>query len=158
MSRPVRHLSSRSSIRAAAEFLARHVISGAPVVDDHGRWVGVFSMADLARAVASKLSPPPPERSLEAREPAPPDAASGLDSLATLEVVDVMTPGMVTVFPDSSLDEVLRSLLNFKVHRVFVIEAESGSLEGIITTVDILRWVESGREHTTIVRGGHGRP
>ena len=158
MSRPVRRLTSRTSVRDAAAFLARHDISGAPVEDDQGRWIGVFSMSDLARAVASKVSSPPAERSLEAREPVSPDAPSTLETLASLEVVDVMTPGMVTVFPDSSVDEVLRSLLNFKVHRVFVIEAESGSLEGVITTMDILRWLENVRDRATAVRGTPGNP
>jgi len=158
MIRPVRHLTSRTPVRAAADFLSLHGISGAPVEDDHGRWLGVFSMSDLARAVASRLSSPPAERSLEVREPVSPEAPAALETLASLQVVDVMTPGMVTVFPDSSLDEVLRSLLNFKVHRVFVIDAESGSLEGVITTMDVLRWLESSRDRVTAVRGAPGSP
>jgi len=113
-------------------------------------------MSDLARAVASEVSSPPAERSLEVREPVPPGAPMTLETLASLQVVDVMTPGMVTVFPDSSVDEVLRSLLNFKVHRVFVIEAESGALQGVITTMDVLRWLESIRDRATAVRDGPG--
>ncbi len=158
MSRPVRRLTSRTPVRNAAAFLARHAINGAPVEDDHGRWIGVFSMSDLARAVASEFSSPPAERSLEVREPVSPDAPLTLEMLSSLQVVDVMTPGMVTVFPDSSVEEVLRSLLNFKVHRVFVIEAESGSLEGVITTMDVLRWLENVRERATTVRGAPGDP
>jgi len=158
MSRPVRRLTSRMPVRDAAEFLTRHGISGAPVEDEHGRWLGVFSMTDLARAVASKLCLPRAERSLEAREPVPSNTASSLETLATLQVGDVMTPGMVTVFPDSSIGEVLRSLLNFKVHRVFVIEAESGSLEGIITTMDVLGWLDHTRRQATTVRREHRNP
>jgi CBS domain-containing protein len=153
MSRPVWRLSSRAPVHEAAAFLTRHGISAAPVEDDHGRWLGVFSMTDVARSVASSLSSPAPERSLEVREPVPPRIPSSLETLATLEVVDVMTPGMVTVFPDSSVDEVLRSFLNFKVHRVFVIDGESGTLEGVITTMDVLRWLESSRDRATAVRG-----
>jgi len=158
MSRPVRRLTSRAPVRDAAEFLTRHGISGAPVEDEHGRWIGIFSMSDLARAVASRLSAPPAERSLEAREPVAANIVTSFETLAALQVVDVMTPGMVTVFPDSSVDEVLRSLLNFKVHRVIVIEAESGALEGIITTMDVLRWMESTRDRATAVRATHGNP
>lgn len=145
MSRPVRRLTSRTPVRDAAEFLSRHGISGAPVEDEHGRWLGVFSMADLARAVAARFAVPRAERSLEAREPVPSGLPSELDSLATVPVVELMTPGLVTVFPDSTLDEVLRSMLAFKVHRVFVIDAESGSLEGVVSTVDVMRWLEESR-------------
>lgn len=152
MSRPVRRLTSRTSVEDAAEFLLRHGISGAPVENEHGRWLGVFSMADLARAVAGRLSASLTDRSLEAREPAPATGAAALGSLATLPVVDLMTPGMVTVFPDSTIDEVLRSLLAFKVHRVFVIEAETGALEGVITTMDVIRWLESTRDPATALR------
>jgi len=152
MSRPVRRLTSRTTVRDAAEFLTRHGVSGAPVEDEHGRWLGVFSMADLARAVAARFDAPVADRTLEAREPAPAVDAPALDSLASVPVVDLMTPGMVTVFPDSSLDEVLRSMLTFKVHRVFVIDAESGSLEGVISTVDVLRWLEGSRDPATALR------
>jgi len=154
MVRPVRRLTSRTPVGEAAAFLASHAISGAPVEDDHGRWIGVFSISDLSRAVASRLCSPPAERSLEVREPVSPNAPLSLETLASLQVVDLMTPGMVTVFPDSSVDEVLRSLLNFKVHRVFVIDAESGTLEGVITTRDLLRWLEGIRDRATAVRGG----
>lgn len=145
MSRPVRRLTSRTPVRDAAAFLSRHGISGAPVEDEHGRWLGVFSLTDLARAVASRMEPQQIERSLEAREPVPSGEAPSLASLASLPVVDLMTPGLVTVFPDSTLDEVLRAMLSFQVHRVFVIEAGSGVLEGIITTMDVLRWLEERR-------------
>jgi len=152
MSRPVWRLSSRSTVREAAEFLTRHGISAAPVEDGQGRWLGVFSMTDVARSVASSLSSPEPQRSLEVREPVPAGVPMSLESLASLEVVDVMTPGMVTVFPDSSVDEVLHSLLRFKVHRVFVIDGQSGNLEGVITTMDLLRWLECSRDRATGAR------
>ncbi|MBV8881982.1 MAG: CBS domain-containing protein [Planctomycetaceae bacterium] len=154
MSRPVRRLTARTPVRDAAEFLTRHGISGAPVEDEHGRWLGVFSTTDLGRAVASRMSPPAVDRTLEAREPVPPlPQQPSLESLGCVPVSDLMTAGLVTVFPDSTIDEVLRSMLHFKVHRVFVIDAESGALEGVITTVDILRWLEVSRDPSTAIRG-----
>ena len=151
MSRPVRRLTSRASVRDAAAFLTRHGISGAPVEDEHGRWVGVFSMSDLARSVASRLASPP-DRTLEAREPVRDDPARTVDALASLPIVELMTPGMVTVFPESTIDEVLRAMLSFQVHRVFVIDEASGELEGVITTMDVVRWLESARDPATTVR------
>jgi len=51
----------------------------------------------------------------------------------------LMTRGLFTVFPDATLDEVMRSMLSFDVHRIFVVDEKSGELEGVITTLDILR-------------------
>ena len=46
MSRPVNQLLAHTPVRDAAAFLLRHGISGAPVLDEHGRWVGVFTQND----------------------------------------------------------------------------------------------------------------
>ena len=48
------------------------------------------------------------------------------------------TEGMFTVFAESTLDEVVRSMVKFKIHRVFVIDDATGELEGVITTLDVL--------------------
>jgi CBS domain-containing protein len=150
MVRPVRRVTSRASVRDAAEFLVRHGISGAPVEDEHGRWVGCFSLRDIAGAMVRSLRNPQAERSLEAREPAQdPDA----DTLEALQVRDLMTPGMVTVFPDSTLSEIVRTLVSAGVHRVFVIHQESGALEGVITTMDVLRHLKTTRTKVATLRG-----
>ena len=52
-----------------------------------------------------------------------------------------MTPGLFTVFPEATLDEVVRTMASQKIHRVFVI-SEKGDLEGVITTMDVLNWVD----------------
>jgi len=46
------------------------------------------------------------------------------------------------VFPESTLEEIVRSMLSNKIHRVFVIDEASGELEGVITTFDLLRSLE----------------
>src|SRR5207302_11300860 len=91
MTCPVRRVGSRTTVREAAAFLVRHAISGAPVEDERGRWLGVFSMNDLARAAASRLSEPATERTLEVRGPAAPRSLPALLSLDELQVREVMT-------------------------------------------------------------------
>lgn len=139
MTRPVRRVTSRTSVREAAAFLARHGISGAPVEDEHGRWVGVFSLNDLARALASGLTERTAERTLEVRGPADPGSPPALPGLGDLQVREVMTPGLVSVFPGATLAEVIHSMRSSGVHRVFVLEEEKATLEGVITTTDVLR-------------------
>src|SRR5262249_26983670 len=108
MTRPVRRLTSHASVRDAAEFLVRNGISGAPVEDEHGRWLGVFTMTDLAKAVAFSLGLMRTERTLEQREPVSPQAPPTLEDLGSLKVNELMTPGMVTVFPDATIGEVVK--------------------------------------------------
>lgn len=140
MSRPVRRLTVEALVPDAAAFFLRHGISGAPVTGAQGRPVGVFTMSDLARAVQKRLLPhATPDRTLEAREPAPKDLP--LEGFEKATVGELMTPGLFTVFPEATLDEVVRTMASQKIHRVFVI-SEKGDLEGVITTMDVLNWID----------------
>src|SRR6185503_12634297 len=141
MRHPVRQLTARTPVREAAAFLLRQGISGAPVIDEHGRWVGVFTQHDLARYLQRRIVPQLPERTLESRE-----GVDGLRALSSERFGDTpvsyfMTTGMFTVFPEATLEEVVRTMTSFKIHRVFVIEEKGGELQGVITSMDVLRWM-----------------
>ena len=142
MSRPVRQLKAWTSVRQAAAFLLRHRISGAPVLGEHGDWEGVFTLSDLARTVQSRILPPPRGRILEDRGPVPNPFGLPPEELAKTPVREFMTAGLVSVFPEATLEEIIHTLLSFKVHRVFVIEGRKGAIVGVITTMDILRHLE----------------
>jgi len=150
MSRPVRRLTTEASVRDAAEFLLRWGISGAPVEDAHGRWVGVFTMNDLARHVQDRLVKlptvdPKRERTLETREELP--EGFGFEGFEDVRVGDLMTGGLYSVFPEATLEEVVRALVAQRVHRLFVID-EKGAIQGVITSMDVMRWMdERAREH-----------
>jgi CBS domain-containing protein len=139
MSRPVRRLTASTPVRDAAAFLLRHGISGAPVVDARGDWLGVFTKTDLARHVQESLAGPARERTLESREPILDAAGVPSEEFGRTPVEEIMTRGLFTVFPESTLDEVLRALVAFEIHRVFVMDERTGELEGVITTMDVLR-------------------
>ena len=144
MSRPVRRLTTSASARDAAEFLLRWGISGAPVEDEHGRWVGVFSLSDLARHVQDRLVKlptvdPKRERTLETREEIP--SGFGFEGFEDTRVGDLMTGGLYSVFPEATLEEVVRAMSAQKIHRLFVI-TDKGTIEGVITTMDVLKWMD----------------
>ena len=139
MSRPVRRLTATTPVRDAAAFLLRHGISGAPVVDGRGDWLGVFTKTDLARHVQESLAAPPRERTLESREPILDASGMPSEEFGRTPVSELMTRGLFTVFPESTLDEIVRALVAFEIHRVFVIDERTGELEGVITTMDVLR-------------------
>src|SRR6185503_11474378 len=69
MSRPVKRLTASTPLADAAAFFVRNGISGAPVVDARGRWLGVFTQHDLARYVQERMTVSRRERTLESREP-----------------------------------------------------------------------------------------
>jgi tRNA nucleotidyltransferase (CCA-adding enzyme) len=144
MTRPVRKLVSDATVRDAADFLLRWRISGAPVVDPHGRWVGVFTLNDIARHVQTRLVElpvvdPKEERTLETREEIP--DGFHFEGFEDTRVGDLMTPGLYSVFPDATLEEVVRTMTDQRIHRVFVI-TEGGEIEGVITSMDVLKWME----------------
>jgi CBS domain-containing protein len=146
MSRPVKRLTAATPVRDAAAFLMRNGISGAPVIDARGRWIGVFTQRDLARHVQDRMVRRRRERTLESREPVLDAAGEPTDEFGRTPVRELMTEGMFTVFPESTLDEVVRSMLKFKIHRVFVIDETTGDLEGVITTFDVLQVLSSPLE------------
>lgn len=142
MSRPVKRVTSSTPVRDATAFLLRHGISGAPVVDAHGRWVGVFTQKDLARHVQESLAAAREDRTLESREPVLDASGMPSEEFGKTPVRDLMTRGLFTVFPDATMEEVIHAMVLNKVHRLFVIDQELGQLEGVITTMDLLQALE----------------
>ena len=140
MSRPVKRLTAATTVREAAAFLSRNGISGAPVIDAHGRWIGVFTQRDLARHMQNRLvRERRRERTLESREPVAGAPVEPPEDFGRTPVKELMTKGMFTVFPEATVDEVVRAMVTFKIHRLFVIEEATGELEGVITTLDVLQ-------------------
>lgn len=99
----------------------RHI----PVVED-GRLVGLLSERDLMGAAATTIF------GLKQR------SRSAL--LKSVLVKDVMKKRVVTVKPDTSIKETARLMKEKKIGCVPVVN--EGNLVGLVTTTDILRYVE----------------
>lgn len=122
------------------DFFARSSISGAPVVDDGGRLIGVVSLTDVARSSANSRKQRAPRShdyytlgpayfaasDLGARRPAP-----------TLTVRDIMTPQVFDVPVDATVAEVADVMVKGRIHRVFV--TQDDMVIGIISSLDLLR-------------------
>jgi CBS domain-containing protein len=123
-------------------------ITGAPVVDEDGRVVGIISSADLLRAVVEghDAAAASPIYYRDLLEFSGPDWASMpedfQDRLAQLSAADAMTENVITVAPDAPLSEVARTLRFHKIHRVLV--AEEGRLVGLISSFDLIGLIEKG--------------
>ena len=150
MSKPVRRLSMNARIRDAAEFLRRSAISGAPVIDAHGRPVGVFSLRDLAGHLANGFEDlpvidPAKERVRKSGEAVPVEDGFHFERIDDARVSDLMTPAVLCIDPEAPALEAVRMMQRNSIHRIFV-RRGSGPLLGVLTTMDVLRWVGGAPE------------
>jgi CBS domain-containing protein len=119
MQKDILAVSPELPLASFEEFLSTEDISGAPVQDDRGNIVGVVSKTDLVRALSGRDD----EEGIEA-------------SRSNLTVEDIMTRDVVTVSPHDDVKEVVRHMLDGRLHRVLV--AENNEVLGIITSFDLL--------------------
>ncbi|MDW8027107.1 MAG: CBS domain-containing protein [Armatimonadota bacterium] len=99
-----------TSVEDAARLLVRRKISGVPVVDekDKTKLVGILTEADLI------------------------SAPSGAKTVS-----EVMKKRVVSVSPNTSVDEIAEILVKKKIKRVPVVD--EGKLVGIVSRIDVLR-------------------
>lgn len=146
MSHPVKRIPMTTTVADAAAFLLRSGISAVLVFDAHDRPVGVFSQRDLAEHVQAHFEEevpaldPKSERARETGEGVPLRRGFHYERFDDTTVEDFMTPGLVSVEPSAPLREIVRTMTEKKVHRVFV--EERGEIAGIITSMDILKWLD----------------
>ena len=124
-----------------ASFLVESEISGAPVVDQTGRLVGVVSMTDLARSVAQDLDGDRQSPDFFVSEwggTLRRDQVEGLRFVEETEmrVRDIMTPAIYSVDAETPIPEVAETLINSHIHRLLVTSGER--VVGIVTTSDLL--------------------
>jgi CBS domain-containing protein len=157
MQRDIVKLDPSMPIESAIQTLDELEISGAPVVDEGERLLGVLSTRDVTRAEhvhsgrieATRgewtMSEPPSEEEegdanenaiLEKEDYSP--ALFGSDTVAQW-----MNRKFVMVDPDASLREVCRQMSKEHVHRVIV--AREKKLVGVITSSDVVRCVAEAR-------------
>ena len=104
-----------TEILEAIEFLLRHRVTGAPVVDDAGNLVGMLTERDCLELVATGIDAEVPRG----------------------RVADFMTTEVTTISPDMDVYYVAGLFLNYSFRRFPVVE--EGRLVGAITRFDILR-------------------
>ena len=120
---------------AAIAAMLEHGVSGLPVVDAHGRPVGMLSESDLLRRT---------ELDTERKRPrwlaflmGPGKLADEYTHSHGRSVADVMTDKLYSVAPGTPLQEVVRLMERHRIKRVPVLE--DGRLVGIISRANLLR-------------------
>ena len=113
-------LSPGTHIMAAVDFLLRHQVTGAPVVDSDGKLVGIITETDLLKLLTEG----------DQGKPA-----------AQATVAEFMTTNVITVPPAVDIYYVAGTFLANKFRRLPVVE--DGKIVGAITRYDLLRVVRS---------------
>lgn len=106
------------TLAQAAATLSTIGVTGAPVCDEEGRLIGVFSQSDVVKLDESIVE--------------------------GARVADTMTRAVHTVRASDPLQAALGSMATHGVHRLPVLDDE-GHLAGIITPMDVVRAIASGR-------------
>ncbi len=126
-----------------ADFLIEHSISGAPVISEGGKLIGVVSLTDIVRYKNIPLKNPQPNIPHEyyihapERQYSPEEIESfRLEAESLVTVRDIMTPVIFSIHEDMELQQVADAMIRGHIHRVFVTRDER--LVGIISTLDML--------------------
>jgi CBS domain-containing protein len=128
-----------ATLREALAFLVDRSISGAPVIDEAGRPIGVLSQTDVLihdREEVDHVQAP----EVDYGTPLPRGwwDEFQIERVDTTPVRDVMTPAVFCVAQDTPAWSVVTQMREMNVHRLFVVD-EDGALVGVVTAMDIVR-------------------
>ena len=142
MSRSVLLIPREMSLPGAAHLLAQARVSGAPVVDEDGRCIGVISTTDFLHFAEKGKIP------IHAKQDSVHSWTQILDAEGESEgcVEDFMNHDPVTVTPDTPVGAIARMMIDAHIHRVIVVN-EKNSPVGIVSSTDILGAVAQADTH-----------
>ncbi len=130
-------------VHQVAETFRSNRISGAPVLDDQRKVIGVISEADIMKLTATVPFPdidplnPFPVFSLTAYRKKVEKIPDEIETLFEGSVKDVMTKDPVTISPDDSVLDAARLMHKDDFNRIPVVDDE-GKLVGLIARADII--------------------
>jgi CBS domain-containing protein len=136
MKRKVIVVQPAMTVREVAQLFADKRISGAPVVDDNGRVIGVISQTDLVRKERESSTQEVPIYHREAEEYGLLGPIHAEDPDYT-RVEQVMTPWAISADENTPVEELARLMLDKRIHRVVI--TRGGELCGLVTSMDMLR-------------------
>ncbi len=139
---PVITVKPGSTVREVAKLFLDRRISAVPVVDDHGKLVGIVSEGDLLhRAEAGTQQ----QRSWWLLALTRDEAlAANYVKAHARKVSDVMTTEVTTATPDAPLHEIADLLETHSIKRVPIVK--DGQLVGIVSRANLIQAVASERK------------
>lgn len=144
MSSPVITVKEEMSIEEVSNLFSDRMITGAPVVNDKDRPIGVVTLSDIVRngprreyIISDKVA-----SDYVLKDWQPPfdnEELTGyhLEESETLLVRDIMTPFIYRVDEDTPLKELADIMVSGRIHRLFV--TKDDEIVGIVTALDMLK-------------------
>jgi CBS domain-containing protein len=115
-------LPDTATVHDAARFLREKQVRSAGVLDAQGKLVGVVSQSDISDKVAAENKCP-----------------------AWMRVSEIMSTHLVTVTPETLLDECARLMDRHGIFHLAVVDAETG-FRGLISVQDLLKVIASDQK------------
>lgn len=134
-----------ATVHEAVALMTDRNFDAAPVIDAKGRPVGVVTVTDILvhdREYARYLKTGDMTVRTDPIAHAKIPDNFGIEVVDRTRVEEIMTPTIFTVLENTPAPEVVRKMLELKVHHIFVADRD-GTLVGVISTCDILRCLES---------------
>jgi CBS domain-containing protein len=124
------------SLQGAAHLLMQSQVTGAPVVDETGKCIGVLSSMDFVHLV---------DKNAHGKRPCDCRGSGIFSSSQIVEfeeeepqlVRDFMTANPVTISPSTNIGELAQMMLDAHIHRVIVCSGEGRPI-GLVSSTDIL--------------------
>lgn len=140
MTKDVITVSPGVSIHVAAKLMVEHGVSGLPVVDDHGRLVGILSEGDLIVRQKPRALPHWWQLFFDDGE----RLAREYRKAMGVTVAEAMTAPVIFVSPDASIEKAAALLAERGIRRLPVVA--DGALVGIVSRADLVKALVSSPE------------
>jgi CBS domain-containing protein len=141
------------SVESLAGLLLDQGLHGVPVVDAAGRLIGFVSTLDLVRHQHDDGDATP-----EAERAADLDEVMSdgfhVEPLARATVRDVMTPTALALCETAPIVQAAALMAFEGVHQIPIV-SELGVVVGLLTALDVMRWVAEGHGYL-VAAPGHG--
>jgi len=115
MTKRIVTIAPSQTVLEAAKKMARARVSTLIVVEE-GKPIGIFTESDIVKKVVAKNLLP-----------------------SSIKVGSIMTPKIIAIASDATVDEAKEMMARFKVRRLPVIDRLTGKLVGILTVTDLAR-------------------
>lgn len=141
MTRDVLTVPSDLPVNRVIDMLVDHSISGAPVVSNEGKPIGVVSLSDVAKsgALVEKTRGAVPAYFRHGAEDGVARdeiRAFRVEAESQATARDIMTPVVFSVEDAASVQDVADAMIRGRIHRVLV--TSGGRMVGIISSMDLL--------------------
>ncbi|WP_148072501.1 CBS domain-containing protein [Bythopirellula goksoeyrii] len=134
MTRDVVSVSANSTMAEAADELSQQHVTGAPVVDEHGKCIGVLSGSDFIRLKAEELEDTDKRHVPSFQHP---EGCYGVDDVMHDLVRSRMSPAVQTINENTPLMTAARCLCYEHIHRLVVVDKHSKPV-GVLTSLDLV--------------------